>query len=278
MILQPNYLRTRASIFDVTDESHGLIRLEGGCNFRQISGYSAHDGRRIRSGRLFRSGVLAYFSTADQQQLSALGIRTIVDFRSTDERRREPTRWCGDDVTMLSVDDDTAPASLLRMALRTAQTQISMRQAMLDTYRAMPEALADRLRIVFESLQRGATPLLIHCSAGKDRTGFAVALILEALGITRATILQDYLYTNDAVDLERFVFEHHPGAHRPDRSNPLQRLPPGIRNALLSADADYLQAAFAALEESYGSPQGYLARRLAVDSGQLKRLRDQLLE
>jgi protein-tyrosine phosphatase len=262
----------------VNEDSGGLIQLEGGCNFRRIGSYRAHNGRRIRSGALFRSGVLAYFSCADQQQLSALRIRTIVDLRSADERRREPTRWCSDDTVVLAVDDQRAPASLLRMALRTAPTQIGMRQAMLDTYRAMPQALADRLRILFDCLHRGDTPLLVHCSAGKDRTGFAVALILSALGIPRSTILQDYLYTNQAVDLEQFVSEHYPGARRPERSKPLLKLPPGVRAALLRADADYLQAAFAALEQSDGSIEAYLQRCLGVDSGKLERLRNQLLE
>jgi protein-tyrosine phosphatase len=278
MILQPNLPQARASILGVNDESFGLIRLEGGCNFRQISGYSTHDGRRIRSGALFRSGVLAYFSPPDHLRLSALGIRTIVDLRSSDERRREPTCWCDDEATTLSVDDETAPASLLRMALKTTPTELSMRQAMLDTYRAMPAALADRLVVLFGALHRGDTPLLIHCSAGKDRTGFAVAILLGALGVPRATILEDYLYTNQAVDLERFVSKHYPGARRPDRKNPLSQLPEGVRKALLHAHAEYLQAAFASLEESDGSLEGYLERRLAMDSRKLVRLRDQLLE
>jgi protein-tyrosine phosphatase len=256
----------------------GLVRLEGGCNFRQISGQSTHDGRRVRAGKLFRSGVLAYFSAADHAQLAALHIRTIMDLRSTDERRREPTRWCSEEVRTLCVDDETAPASLLRMALKTGSSEATMRRAMVETYRAMPMALADRLRILFASLLRGDTPLLVHCSAGKDRTGFAIATVLDALGVARDNILQDYLYTNEAVDLEGFVLRNHPGAQRnPETKNPVGQLPADIRSALLGAHAEYLQAALAELDETYGSIEGYL-EHLDIDTEQLRHMRDHLLE
>jgi protein-tyrosine phosphatase len=270
---------TRASILEVSQPRHGLIALEHGCNFRQVSDHVGHGGRRLRAGRLFRSGVLAYFSELDHEQLSAYGIRTIVDLRRADERRREPTRWCSPEVITLSADDETTPASLLRFALRTAQTQANMRQAMIAVYCAMPDSLADRLRALFESLRRGETPMLVHCAAGKDRTGFAIAVILEALGVSRATVLEDYLYTNHAVDLERFVLAHHPGSTRhPEARHPLKQLAPDVRAALLGADADYLNAALAAIEQTYGCVESYLERRLGVDWRALARVRDALLE
>jgi protein-tyrosine phosphatase len=278
MILQPNRLRTRASIFAVNQQLNGLIRLQGGCNFRRISAYPAQGGRRIRPGKLYRSGVLAYFSDLDHAQLSQLGVRTIVDLRRADERRREPTRWHSQDVLTLTADDESAPASLLRIALRTAQTESSMRQAMIDTYRAMPESLAPQLRMLFESLHRGETPMLVHCAAGKDRTGFAIAVLLEALGVARALVMQDYLYTNEAVDLEQFVLAHHPVARRPEARSPLRQLPADIRHALLGAHAQYLQAALAAVDSSYGCVPGYLQQRLGVDGLQLEQIRSVLLE
>jgi protein-tyrosine phosphatase len=254
-----------------------LIRLEGGCNFRQISGHRAQDGRRVRAGKLYRSGVLSYFSPADQQHLATLRMRTIVDLRSADERRREPALWPDQDVVLLSVEDEAAPASLLRMALKTMPTEASMRRAMIDTYQSMPEALSDRMRLVFECLHREDTPTLIHCAVGKDRTGFAIAMILGALGVSRTIILQDYLYTNEA-DLERFVIEHHPGLRRPEAGHPLMLLPPAVRQALLGAHPEYLQAALAAVDERYGCVEGYLAQRLGVDAQTLNRIRNHLLE
>jgi protein-tyrosine phosphatase len=164
------------------------------------------------------------------------------------------------------------------MALKSMPTEASMRQAMIDTYQSMPEALSDRMRIVFECLHRDHTPTLIHCAVGKDRTGFAIAMILGALGVSRDLILQDYLYTNEAADLERFVLEHHPGLRHPEAGHPLSHLPAAIRRALLGAHAEYLQAALAAVDEGYGSIEGYLQRRLGVGAQKLHRIRDQLLE
>lgn len=278
MILQPKQRRARASISCVSHENFGLIRLEGGCNFRQVSGHRTQDGRRIRAGRLYRSGVLSYLSPADHRRLSTLQVRSIIDLRSADERRREPTAWAEQTVQMLSVEDEAAPASLLRMVLKTTPTEASMRQAMIETYQSMPEALTDRMRLVFECLHRDATPALIHCAVGKDRTGFAIAAILESLGISREIVLQDYLYTNEAADLERFVVEHHPGLRRPEAGHPLKQLPAVIRQALLGAHSEYLLAAMAAVDERYGGFPGYLARRLDVDATMLSRIRNQLLE
>jgi protein-tyrosine phosphatase len=270
---------TRASILGVNRQQHGLVALEHGCNFRQIGGHSGHNGRRVRAGKLFRSGVLTYFSEPDHRQLLTYGIRTIVDLRRADERRREPTHWCSPEVTTLSADDESAPASLLRFALRTAQTPANMRRAMIDVYRSMPDSLAERLRVLFEALDRGETPMLVHCAAGKDRTGFAIAVILDALGVSRAAVLEDYLYTNHAVDLEHFVLEHHPGATRhPEAKHPLRQLSPEVRTALLGADADYLNAAFTAIEQNFGSVDGYLRQRLGVNAQRLARVRDALLE
>jgi protein-tyrosine phosphatase len=264
----------------MTSQIHGLVALQGGCNFRQISAHAGHGERRIRPGKLYRSGVLAYFSARDHDELLKFRIRTILDLRRPDERRREPTRWCTTDVRLVEADDESTPASLLRYALRAAQTSANMRQAMIGVYQAMPESLADRLQSLFACVDRGEVPLLVHCAAGKDRTGFAVAVILEALGVARATVMQDYLYTNDAVDLEGFVLAHHkPSAQRhPDARHPLKSMEPGIRDALLRADADYLSAALQVIEQRYGGVQGYLEQRLGVSGAMLSRVRDALLE
>jgi len=256
------------------------MKLDEGCNFRQMSGHIGHDGRRLRCGKLFRSGVLSYFSATDHQQLRALEIRTIVDLRHTDERRREPTRWCTQSVTIVTGDEDTSPASLVRLALRTAPTSEEMRQAMIDVYRSMPETLAGRIQSLFECLYRDQVPLLVHCAAGKDRTGFAAAVILASLGVDRAGVLSDYLYTNEAVDLEGFVLEHHQTdpQRNPDFVHPLKLMDPDVRRALLCADAAYLDAAFEAIESPYGSVEEYLHRRVGIDAARLAHIRDALLE
>ena len=255
----------------------GLIELEGGCNFREVSGYLSEDGRCLRPGLLFRSGVLSYFTFADQDRLRSLGIRTIVDLRRAEERRREPTRWDDPRTRVLHMEQAPDPPPVMRAALRDAPDPHGMRQLMLELYRAMPDFQAGRLRVLLESLMVGETPVLVHCSAGKDRTGFVVAVLLEALGIAREQVLHDYGLTNTAVDLERFVFECRTGAGVADDAHPLKRIPAAVRQVLLTADPAYLCAAFERLEADYGSVQGYLQRRLGLDAGALGCLRGSML-
>lgn len=258
---------------------HKIIALEGGCNFREIGGFASGDGRRLRSGRLFRSGVMAYLTPADQQRLAQLGIRVILDLRRADERHKEPTRWADPSVRVLDAASSRDPPAMLGFALRESPTREAMRQAMIELYQRMPESLAARLRLMFDCLAAGELPLLVHCSAGKDRTGFGVALILTLLGIEREAVLEDYAFTNQAVDLERFLFDHRASAGGlAQSSHPLMQVPAEVRAALLNADPDYLNAAIQQLERDYGSVAGYLQRRIGLTPQGVHALRNLLLE
>ena len=256
----------------------GLIELEGGCNFREIAGCRSHDGRQLRTGLLFRSGVLSYITPADHQRLLPLAIRTILDLRRAEERRREPTRWSDARATVLYRENTADPPPVLRYALHGSPGPVEMRQAMLELYRAMPESQAQRLRALFDALVAGEAPLLVHCSAGKDRTGFVIAVLLEVLGISREHILRDYALTNQAVDLERFVFEHRSSAAGvAEGSHPLLRVAPEVRSVLFAADPAYLYAAIERLEADYGSVQGYVSARLGLSAQAVTGLREVML-
>src|SRR5277367_3290667 len=89
-----------------------MIPLQGGRNFRDLGGYTTTDGRRIRWGRVFRSGVMSYLTERDHDRLRPLGIRTVCDFRSPREREREPIRWGSDPVNVLHWDYDPREVSL----------------------------------------------------------------------------------------------------------------------------------------------------------------------
>src|SRR5215813_4128804 len=94
------------------------LSFEGGCNFRDLGGYRARDGREVKWGRVFRTGVLSYFTSNDHPQLSALGVRTICDLRRVDERTREPTRWPDGDTRLMSWDDGSEPPAIRSIATR----------------------------------------------------------------------------------------------------------------------------------------------------------------
>src|SRR3984957_18222123 len=157
------------------------LHLEGGCNFRDVGGHAAVDGRTVRWGCVYRAGVLSYFTSADAERLSALGVRAICDLRHTDEREREPTRWPTPDVTTLTwADGDHAPTVTGR-AMSSQPDGEGMRAAMLNLYRNLPRWMAPRGRGLFECVADRRMPVVVHCSAGKDRTGFAVAMLFAAL-------------------------------------------------------------------------------------------------
>jgi len=181
------------------------LRLEGGCNFRDAGGHATADGRTVRWGCVYRAGVLSYFTPADAERLSGLGVRAICDLRRAEEREREPTRWPVPDVATLTWDDgEDAPAVTRRFAPREPDAE-GMRDAMLNLYRALPRWMAPRVRGLFECVAYDRMPVVVHCSAGKDRTGFAVAMLHAALGVSADAVMQDYLYTNEVGNFEEFA-------------------------------------------------------------------------
>ena len=123
------------------------------------------------------------------------------------------------------------------------------------------------------------TPLVFHCSAGKDRTGIAAALILTALGVPREQVFADYILTNSAMDLESELFRNNTGSIGiGEETSTLQRTSPEIRAPLLRAYPDYLHAAFAQIEADHGTVEKYLSERLQVSAEMLRRMREALLE
>jgi protein-tyrosine phosphatase len=254
------------------------LPLEGGCNFRDIGGHAGSDGRSVRWGRVYRAGVLSYLTAADQQRLSLLGVRAICDLRRADERAREPTRWPSTDVALLDWDDGGNPPGVTGRLAPRQRDASSMRVAMLNLYRDLPRWMVPRLQGLFECVTSDRMPVVVHCSAGKDRTGFAVAMLLSALGVKRDAIVADYLYTNEVGSFEEFARRRHGTAlGLADERHPLLRMPDDVRRVLLTADADYLQAALQQIDDEYGSVDRYLATAVGLDATLRARLRDALL-
>ncbi len=254
-----------------------LIALEGGCNFRDIGGYRTSDGRQVRWGRIYRSGVLSYLTAADANLLMPLGVRTICDLRREAERAREPTVWPAQ-LRLEGSADGLNPPAIRKFAARHAPTAEGMRAAMIDLYRALPAWMGPRLRTMFECIGGEQIPLVIHCAAGKDRTGFAVALLLISLGVPYETILEDYLVSNSAMDYEQFIVSRQTSdLGLTDAQHPLLQIPRELRRVLFSAEPDFLQAAFDELQGQHGTVGGYF-ESIGVTEQTLARVQDALLE
>ena len=238
------------------------IPLERGSNLRDVGGWPSAGGMRMRFGRLYRSAALADISDADKQRVAGLGIRSVCDFRGTEERRRAPMPIAGAKTISLAVEPSVGAGLRDILATREATGEDLMtllRRAYQDYALG---STAQYARFFALLLEPGGLPLLYHCSAGKDRTGFATALILTAIGVSWEHVTADYLATN------RFW-----------RRDTVQSgdLSPALGEILLGAHLELLEAAFAAIRQTDGSIDFYLNRALGLDDAARQRLRDLLL-
>jgi len=248
------------------DEAQRVVPLAGQSNFRDLGGYATEDGHHVRWNMIYRSGELSGLSAQDYRTVDGLGLRTVVDLRDRGERTRNPTVWGAAPVRRF-----TSPktASVIDAGSPLADPTLDATRAhgaLVDFYRRMPTLYAPEYRVILHELVAGHAPLLLHCTAGKDRSGVAAALILSALGVPRATVIEDYQLTDRLLE---------PLARMPmtDALRHMRSLPPPVQQALMSADSDYIRAALDAVDARYGSVNGYLARELGVGPRQLRRLR-----
>ena len=244
-------------------------------NFRDYGDYAVGDAR-IARGRLYRSAHQARATEADLEQLAALSLATVVDLRRPSERRAQPSRrpdgWAGQVIESLHDDGGEAPHITF---LKTADlTETSGRAFMTATYRRLPfeAAHVDLFSRYFRALGEGDGPVLIHCAAGKDRTGLLAALTHSLLGVSRDDLINDYLLTNVAVDLEGRA----EGIARKLTEMTGRPASHGAVVAFLGVEADYLDGAFAEIAARHGTLAGYLEQALGVDAALTERIRARL--
>jgi len=250
-------------------------------NLRDAGGWPTADGRRVRTGVLFRSTALDRLDDTDAAQLGALGIRCVVDFRTRAERESRPDRVLEGVRTLLEdvlADSAVAVPAQMEAFFRSPATALQFlergdgHEAMRSAYRefiTLPSArrgLSSFYRLLLDEQE---LPVLYHCTTGKDRTGWATAALLTLLGVEREHVYQEYLLTNEQLlpSMEPLFrrFEEH-GA-------PRELLTP-----VLGVDRSYLDESYAALEASFGSIEAYFADGLCLGDPEQSRLRDLLLE
>jgi protein-tyrosine phosphatase len=251
-----------------------VIPLKGGVNFRDLGGYRTGAGRRVRTGRLYRSGTLSALTLEDRAFLEGLGLKTVCDLRTNSERTSEPNRWVAETaVAYWSRDYDLSFGELRRIMGEGPLDAQQARAAMQAAYAHLPYEQAPAYRELFHRLAAGETPMIFHCSAGKDRAGTAAALILSALGVPRETVVADYLLSDQLARARHEARERAGGG-----ANPVARHAPEVIRAIFAADASYLASAFDALEARHGSVEGYLADELSVTAPMLREIRNLLLD
>ena len=255
-----------------------VLPLEGGRNFRDLGGYETADGRRVKWGTVYRSGVMYGLTDADYDYLSDLGIQVVCDLRTAEERSAEPTKWRAGEIdyqTFPDPEEETDANPLVQVFSDPDATPEMVRAMMTELYSGILEQQAPAYTAMFDELANGDLPLAFNCSAGKDRAGVGAALILSALDVPRETVVADYAMSEKVVDY-RAEFE----LDEIDPESPyafLAQLPPEMVAPLMASDPAYIEAIFEEIEGEHGSAVAFIQAELGVDDDELRRIRERLL-
>jgi protein-tyrosine phosphatase len=243
------------------------LPFEGAVNFRDIGGYAGAGGRTLRWGQIYRSDSLSALTPADLDRLSALGLRLVCDLRLPFERSAKPDRLPEvDPPEMLHIGFLTRGTVEMLQAIAAGRLGgAEVDEALRRHYRLFARDHNAEFRAILDRLiEPDRRPAVIHCTSGKDRTGFAIALVLLALGVSEETALEDYALTNhyrrDIVDVVGSGVDA------------------AVMQILTSANPMYLKEGLDSARELYGSIEAYLAKGLALAEERLERFRRDMLE
>ena len=241
-----------------------ILELEGVPNFRDYGGYATACGRGLKPARLFRSGNHHRATEADLEAMAGLGLAVIVDLRRRAEREREPSRrWPGFAATVIENDIGDVGRPWEEELKGADPTVEFFRACSRGWYQRNPfePRLIDLYARYFAALADGEGAVLVHCAAGKDRTGLLVALTHHLAGVHRDDLVEDFLLTNSAVSashtpLVADLITRHTGRAPSDEA---------LRTAMGVHSGD-LEAAFEVMTDRCGSLDGYLETALGVDA------------
>lgn len=239
------------------------LPLQGASNFRDLGGYVGAGGRKVRFGRIFRSDHLAALTHTDMARLQTLQVTHSIDFRGVAESALHPYGIVGLKTSAMPIEPTVVKrvtALLERGQVPTTDETVAL---MCDTYTGFVHEHGPTFGRFLRHLLAHPTPTVFHCTAGKDRTGFAAALLLSLLGVDRPTIMEDYLLTN-----------------RLYRRSPLIEGagPAHVLAVLWQVQPAFLQAALDTMESEYGGVAAYACGPAGLSATDCEHLRETLLE
>ncbi len=242
------------------------VPLGGAVNFRDIGGYPAADGRVTRWGRLYRSDSLAELSDADLTLLQSLGLRSVCDLRHDTERSQRPNRLHPDDAPLThDIGFFVHGAEALLEGVRSRQLSAAeVRDVFMEAYKRLPVDQAPACAQFLQKLLAPDALPLVHCTSGKDRTGFGAAVVLLALGVSRDLVIEDYVLTN---------------RYRRDLSFMLgSDVDAEVLAVVKAAEPAFLPQAFHTIDTAWGGTTGFLRQGLGLSEQDQTRLQALLLE
>ena len=263
-------LHTKNNYFQT--EEHRLLPMDGSHNTRELGGYKTTDGKTIKWGKLFRSDKLSDISKTDQAYLQNLGIKKIVDFRSEQEKAEDPNIIpTGISYVEMPISVDGAMRSKIEAVLK-GETDREVQSFLIDANKEFVTNYAD----VYENFLRGLidedAPTLFHCTAGKDRAGFAAAITLIALGVSKEDVINDYMKTN------AFTQERIEEILDQIELMSLYQSDVEILRPLLGVEQIYIETAFRTAEDKYGSLENFIRDGLNISDEDIQKLRNKFLE
>jgi len=250
------------------------LRLQGASNFRDLGGYRTEDGRWVRMGALYRAGELSHLTDKDLKVMGALGIKTVADLRNYAQRSREPDKLPPKTTHAIYDLAEDAPIGVTEDSYGKAAKRGRYDRVLVEANRRFvkdPGASAAFGKLM-NHFASGANPTVFHCTAGKDSTGWAAAVLLTALGVPRETVMADYMLSADLLaEKNRIalpIMQKTPG---------LEDVSPAQLESLLTVRRAYLQAAFDQVERTFGSFDAYLREGLGLTDAELEALRTRYL-
>ena len=254
------------------------LALEGVENFRDFGGYATASGQRLRAGRLYRSASHGRATDEDLAVISRLGIRLVVDLRRPQERERDPSRRPAD-FSADVISNDMGAGEEDSWLAHVASSDLTARSFHEYMYRYYAEApfnprILDLYSRYFAALAQAEGPVLIHCAAGKDRTGILAALTHHLAGVHSDDLMADYLATNDPERIERRL---------PILAKTIEEVTgrkPGeaALKVAMGVEAGYLETALSAIAERYGDVDRYIDTGLGVDASRREKVMERLLD
>jgi|AntAceMinimDraft_5_1070358.scaffolds.fasta_scaffold00009_98 protein-tyrosine phosphatase len=250
------------------------LGMQGTPNFRDFGGYATTEGRQVSWGFLFRSGQLSGLSDQDVELLASLKLDLVCDFRRQEEQEGDPSRLPLSNPPRI-VSLPIIPGSNSRFFENT-DGQMGDRQAMFDFMLEINRDFAEAQTATYAQMFREILSVddarfLVHCAAGKDRTGFAAAIILMALGVSRDVVMRDYMLTGQ-------FFQPQSEMARLREKYQMQHMDSDSILPMLEVHEDYLTRALFAIEQSYPSVEDYLAEALGVGASEVVELRARYLD
>ena len=262
-----------ANLSENLREDTRKLPFTGAHNFRDLGGYKTSDGKTVKWGKVYRSDNLHSLTDEDLKYMERLNIKSVVDFRSDEERNEEPDRLTPDMTPILlpiKFEPEGVTENLTRdLTFGNLDSSNLLRDFNIILVKEFTEEYREFFRHIVDN---GGEPFLLHCTAGKDRAGFGSAMILTVLGVPREKIIEDYLLTNTYVSdhVDRKLLETELKTFFRADSDNLRKIN--------FVEERYIQAAFDTIDSHWGGMDQYISEGLNLTEEDIGKIRNYYLE